>query len=370
MRTHRQKTVQITLTERCNLNCVYCYETNKSTDVMSFDVFREIIERSFEECGDCERIEFDFHGGEVGLVLDELTHYCEWLWSREWPRPYRCFATTNGTLVHGKWQDWFARNSGRICLGLSLDGTRDMHNANRSDSYDKIDLQFFRKTWPQQGCKMTISPMTLPCLFEGVVHLCELGFAVSANLAFGPKWEREMLAVYERELARLVEYFASRPDLEVPNLLDFPIERLGHVVLTGKDPDPRWCGSGRLMACYSSTGRRYPCQMFMGSTGCSEVGLGRVYELMRSDAPLDDPKCKECFLLGVCPTCYGQSYLQTGDPCCRCLAMCDFRKLEAQASVKLLAKRMKSEQWRKARSQGELQRLAAGALQINRGAHG
>ncbi len=216
---------------------------------------------------------------------------------------------------------------------------------------------------------MTISPMTLPYLCEGVIHLYGLGFVVSANLAYGPKWDKGMLTVYERELGRLIEYFASRTDLKVPNLLDFPMERLGHMVLTGMDPEPRWCGCGRHMVCYSPKGRRYPCQMFMGSTGCSEAGLARIYEIMQGVVPLDDPKCKECYLLGACPTCYGQNYIRAGDPWCRCSAMCDFRKLEALATVKLLAKRMESEQWRKTRSQGELQRLASGALQINRGAH-
>lgn len=43
-----------------------------------------------------------------------------------------------------------------------------MHNLNRSNSYNDIDVDFFRKTWPTQAIKMTISAETLPMLADGI----------------------------------------------------------------------------------------------------------------------------------------------------------------------------------------------------------
>lgn len=37
-------------------------------------------------------------------------------------------------------------NKERFIVGLSLDGTREMHNRNRSNSYDKIDIPFLLRT--------------------------------------------------------------------------------------------------------------------------------------------------------------------------------------------------------------------------------
>ena len=39
------KGVTITLTQACNLNCIYCYENHKSTKFMSFEKAKEIIDK-------------------------------------------------------------------------------------------------------------------------------------------------------------------------------------------------------------------------------------------------------------------------------------------------------------------------------------
>lgn len=46
-----------------------------------------------------------------------------------------------------------------------------MHNVNRSNSYDDIDLDFFLEMYPEQDVKMTVSRETLPHLAEGVIEL-------------------------------------------------------------------------------------------------------------------------------------------------------------------------------------------------------
>ena len=357
-------TVQITLTERCNLNCVYCYEKSKSSQTMSFEVFKSVVAETFAKKTRFDTFEFDFHGGEIGIAFPELKKYCEWLWSQKWPKPYRCFATTNGTLIHGEVQVWFKKNSHRFALGLSLDGTPRMHNINRSGSYEAIDIQFFRETWPKQGCKMTVSPLTLPSLASGVKFLCELGFDVSVNLAYGQNWSSDLLKAYQVQLADLVEYFYQRNDLKVPNLLSFPIARLGHYVLTGKDPEPRWCGSGRNMICYSPAGIAYPCQMFMPSSGCGQEEAASLALILKGVDELVDTSCKSCCLRGVCPTCYGQNYLCTGLIASRPIEMCRFRKIEALASAKLLSLKIRDPRMRQKIGDQELQRQIAGILHI------
>ena len=102
--------------------------------------------------------------------------------------PHTIFLTTNGTLVHGDVQKWLIDHKDCVICGLSLDGTREMHNTNRSNSFDSIDIDFFAENYPMQDIKMTISRETLPTMAEGVMYAHKRGFEVSCNLAYGIDW--------------------------------------------------------------------------------------------------------------------------------------------------------------------------------------
>ncbi len=65
---------------------------------------------------------------------------------------YHIFIPTNGTLFTPAIKDWLIKRKQRITVGLSLDGTKRMHDTNRSKSFDSIDLQFFLLHYPQQAC--------------------------------------------------------------------------------------------------------------------------------------------------------------------------------------------------------------------------
>lgn len=41
--SNRVKTIALTLSEKCNLNCVYCYEHNKDYSVMPYETAIEAI---------------------------------------------------------------------------------------------------------------------------------------------------------------------------------------------------------------------------------------------------------------------------------------------------------------------------------------
>lgn len=41
-----KKTIMLTITEHCNLNCLYCYEKNKSLKTMSMNTAQKLFEES------------------------------------------------------------------------------------------------------------------------------------------------------------------------------------------------------------------------------------------------------------------------------------------------------------------------------------
>ena len=329
----KKRTVQLTITEKCNLNCIYCYEHDKDCGSLSVNSVKKIIEHHFTE-ERFDEIEFDFHGGEPALAFDVLKPVCEWLWSEERPKPYICFASTNGTLIHGEIQEWFRKNASRFWLGLSLDGTREMHNLNRSNSYDMIDFAFFKEMWPTQEVKMTISPLSLPTLFDGIKHIIELGFSLSANLAHGVAWSRELLPIYRDQLWKIADFYLSNPQYEPCRVVHFNIRKIGSNAIHPelKQENRKWCGTGDQMICYAVNGKTYPCQTFMpSSTSPDGDKIALKLDFANQDNFID-PKCASCCLDGGCPTCYGMNYHETGNLYTRPKDMCDFLKCEAVAT--------------------------------------
>lgn len=118
-------TCTLYMTEACNLNCVYCYEHKKGTAIMPMNIAQEGIRSTFERAirDNIEYVEILFHGGEPFLAFERIKEICDWIWTQEWPVKYICYATTNGTLIHGEIRNWLLENKDRFILGLSLDGT-------------------------------------------------------------------------------------------------------------------------------------------------------------------------------------------------------------------------------------------------------
>ena len=333
MTTQKLKHVLIIITENCNLNCVYCYEKRKNLRVLSFNEIKQIIQNVFHQASGYDGISLIFHGGEIALAFERLKEVCEWLWSQSWEKPYVCFASTNGTLIHGEIQEWFHKNKNRFVLSLSLDGTRDMQNVNRSNSFDQIDLEFFKKCWPKQKCKMTISPLTMPKITEGVAFIHDLGFYASANLACGVEWSKELLSVYREQLGKTAEFYLANPEYKVMNLLLQSIWKIGFNALF---PDRRnfkkWCATGEDMVCYASDGRAYPCPMFIPSTHVNDDGIHFPQVDFSNHELFVNQSCKDCTLEYTCPTCYGENYFATGSLNKQPEGLCSFKKVEAVAA--------------------------------------
>ncbi len=329
----RKKPVQITVTEKCNLKCIYCYEHAKDCGSLTIDKVKSILVHELADPR-FDELEIDFHGGEPALAFDVIKPVCEWLWSEPREKPYLCFASTNGTLIQGRIKEWFRKNAKRFWLSLSLDGTREMHNFNRSSSYDAIDIGFFREMWPKQTVKMTISPHTLPNVAEGIKHIHSWGFELTANLAHGMSWPSDLIGVYRDELNKVADFYLSNPQHKPCRIVNFDLKKIGMESLHPEFRKLRrkWCGSGDPMICYAVNGNSYPCQLFAPSSTSANVDSVAERWDFTDIKNFIDPNCKGCCLDGACPTCYGMNYFESGTLHTRPKDMCPFLKCEAFAT--------------------------------------
>jgi uncharacterized protein len=334
MDTAIRKYIMLTVTHQCNLNCIYCYEHHKSKKTMSFSVAQEALLRHFDMPGPHKEFQIDFFGGEPFLEFDLIKNICNWTWGNRWPKPYFFFATSNGTLIHGAIQSWLTENKDKFIVGLSLDGTREMHNSNRSKSFDNIDWKYFLKTWPKQPVKLTISNKTLPNLYEGVKFLHELGFRIEGNLAYGLDWsDRRNIDLLAAQLDELISYYAANPSIEPCRILSLDISR----VVTNSTPRvKKVCGVGTNMVAVDVDGQEYPCHLFeplsLGNCAVKSV------EVDFYDSKLfHDSRCERCVLLSICPTCYGINFRESGSSAARDRAICALTRVRAVACAKLEA---------------------------------
>lgn len=343
----KRKTVTITLTQNCNLNCIYCYEHNKSQKVMDFDIAKSIIDKELSTLNDDEIIEFDLFGGEPFLEFNLIKTITEYVCQVKGDKKCQIFTTTNGTLVHDEVQEWLKEHTGCFVCGLSLDGTREMHNINRSNSYDDIDWEFFRDLYPEQDVKMTISQHTLPYLAEGVIDMHNKGFLVSCNLAYQIDWSaEENVRILNRELMKLIDFYLEHPEIEPCSMLEMGFSNVAYF-----DNDAvRFCGAGEYMRSYDVDGKFYTCQFFMPlSVGNEKAQKAKNIEFPKDIIPneLLDEKCRECIIKSVCPNCFGSNYASTGSIYQRDDNMCKLTKITLKARSYFRAK-----QWEKGHLSG------------------
>lgn len=174
------KVFMLITNENCNLNCTYCYEHHKSNSFMSFDIAKNIIDNELKNALSTETYEIEFFGGEPFLNFPLIKEIVDYVQTKYHNLKVYFNASTNGTLVHGEIKEWLMEHKDVFSPGLSLDGTKEMHDINRpfkkgnNSSFDAIDIDFFKNFHKNPHAKMTISPATLSQMAQGIKFIHSL----------------------------------------------------------------------------------------------------------------------------------------------------------------------------------------------------
>lgn len=299
-RSSKIRTLMLLVTNSCNLNCVYCYESHKTSHKMDFDTAKRAILDVFNETG-FDGVSIQFMGGEPLLAFPLIKDVSEWLWNKNIKYPYSLFAATNGTLLNEDMKVWFTANKHRISLGLSFDGDVNTQNTNRSNSASLVDLDYFRDTWPESSVKMTISTDSLKYLCENVVFLEENGFTkIKTDLAYMHGWTKQHLVLWNEQLSLLKNYYLdSNRDMHC-SLFNTPID-----AILSEERHAKRCSCGEEMSCVDWDGTIYPCQMFAPISMDSTM-YNKVKDIDFADAEnFQVQECRDCVLQSCCPGCAG-----------------------------------------------------------------
>lgn len=328
--------IMLMMTESCNLSCRYCYEINKSNKRMSFDTAKKILDKELQSIKNPkENIVVQFFGGEPLLEFETMKRVYNYITKLGISNFNYCFTVTNGTLLTDEMKTWMFEHKDDFICGLSLDGTKEMHDYNRSNSYDLIDFNFFSETWPTQKVKMTIAPDMLNKLSDGVIHCHNLGFGVLCNLADGVHWKDESSDMLKQQLYRLVEYYLEHPKKDICSILKMP---LLHVGLVDRKVFPKWCGAGDHIHAYDVDGNLFPCQLFMNISG-KDIEIPLIKKVYSSE--MLSEQCRNCVLYGCCPTCIGTNAVRGCNPFYHTEVECRNIKIQFLATSYLMYEKYK-----------------------------
>ena len=211
----KAQTLTFVVTNDCNLRCKYCYVTHKEKGkIMSLQTAKKFIDLVLmdEERRKCEAVILDFIGGEPLLeaqLIEQICDYfkirtyelkCSWYWN------YRINITTNGVNYNDNAvQRLIKKNSGKIYIGITLDGTQRKHDLQRvfpdgSGSYSIIEKNI--SLWMKQfeaSTKVTFASEDLKYLKESIIHLWNMGIKnVSANVVYENVWKEDDDIIFSR----------------------------------------------------------------------------------------------------------------------------------------------------------------------------
>jgi uncharacterized protein len=130
--TGRLRLLVLQPTPFCNIDCSYCYLSNRGSAArMSLATLELVCRRVFESPFLGRELQVAWHGGEPLTV--PLAWYEEATALIAARRPANLRLThgfqTNGLLLNEDWARFFSRTGARV--GLSIDGPADLHDANR-----------------------------------------------------------------------------------------------------------------------------------------------------------------------------------------------------------------------------------------------
>lgn len=286
-------------TERCSLNCTYCYQFNKTPMRMQFETAKKFIDHLLaDDYGYINRynspaIIIEFIGGEPLLEIKLTRQIYEYFLDRcyelnhPWFTMHRLSICSNGLqYFDDDVQSFFKDYSQNISFNISIDGNKALHDScriqpNGEGSYDiaMAALNHFNKHYTsERNSKMTLAPSNIKYLFDSVKDFIDHDMkCINLNCVFEEGWTRETAKTEYYQLKKLADYIIDN-GLENIYIAIFN-ERQEDV--HDKYQDSASCGGSGSMTALRPNGQIYPCIRYMPTSVGNDVAdlcMGSVDE--------------------------------------------------------------------------------------------
>lgn len=217
--------LNIYLTERCNLDCAYCFIEKKTScrTKLSTPVLRKAI-AFFLYSNTAEKKQICFSGGEPFLQEKILRSACDYA-RRICPDPARLSLNivTNGTLLSESSISFLKHD--KIDLKISIDGKRQDHDRNRpfleknGSTYDAVlkNVNKLKREKIGVGANLVFTPFSLRNLLGNIRHLQKFGFKqIDFYPALYAQWSRKDFSAFQDAFAKFTAYYIAMPKKAAP----------------------------------------------------------------------------------------------------------------------------------------------------------
>ncbi|REH79068.1 radical SAM/SPASM domain-containing protein [Staphylococcus felis] len=309
------------ITEDCNLRCKYCYvsKTAKYFDTKNIDITFQFITQLIETSSE-KFLNVNFHGGEPTLnfsLIEGIVDKFKIL-KKQFDLNIRYYITTNGTIMNKTILNFMIENNFNI--SLSVDGTKDIHDANRiySNGMGSFDntmgtLNLFKERNYHIRIRMTITPQTVNNLFNNYKYFYEMGYLGITAIpdTTTSEWDQASVKKYEIEMNKISKYLYNKSEIDFNN----HIHNLSICVFKKLEV----CDGGINTFHISAHGDIYPCALVVGQKkfNIGNVNDGLKYYKIKGfskEYSINNQQCQKCSLMQFCEgnRCKYINYASTG----------------------------------------------------------
>ncbi|ADC69929.1 Radical SAM domain protein [Methanocaldococcus sp. FS406-22] len=252
------------VTNRCNLNCLYCYANNENNKDMDFKTAKSAIDYLLSLDNN---LKIQFTGGEPLLnfkLIEKVVDYCNNNYDN---KNIKYAIQTNATLIDEKTAERIKELN--IKVGVSIDGleindTLRPYKNGKPSTLDTLKGMYLLKAYNiPYGVTTVVTNKNLPYLEEFVNYLIAFGVkSISFDLLKPKKKEHLKLMPNIEEFNKLLNKFGRYP-IYIKNLQ--------------KRPKGRYCylNSGDLLF-VNEFGDVYPCPTLEGLSCLGNINGNKI----------------------------------------------------------------------------------------------
>ncbi len=276
----------ISITNRCNLRCSYCYERHLNTEYGNItpQIMCKITE-FINRRNDAGTVYL--FGGEPLLYKEEVMYFCESLKAKQF------VITTNGTLLDETFIKWCIGRG--VIINMSHDGAECSERGADRELLD-VNLRLLLKYQPETLVQLVYTQNNLYQLYDNIMYLKKLGVKkVSAAMdAFlipdDPDSFGDLLREQWKRIAEIEDLFLYELALKKKNI---------------KNHKRSTCELCKKKLFINWDGQFYPCIQFQNIPDfrCGDLSIGIEAEKARKAHPdysMMSERCEGCEIAAYC----------------------------------------------------------------------
>lgn len=352
--------IDVILTEDCNLTCKYCFvkkkQYNDKSALLLSEVGEKIIDFIIRKSGNIKDLFVCFFGGEPLLNFKVMKYMVIYALEqgKKSNKHFHFSITTNATLLSDEVVEFLGEHN--IFVVISIDGNKYSHNLNRplpgnGDSYSIIERNLKKIALKNinYSARVTVSSFTKNKIAENYEHLCSMGFErIHFENAMAPKGKvfinskddiKEVRRQYSLVLKKIKKSVQQKEPLNFESL-PLPLNKI-----LAKSPRLFSCSAGRGLVSVDVNGYIYVCHRLVG---IKSFYLGNVFEdtfstklteINTNEMNVDNrKKCKNCWARYICGGgCYEINYTFNKDISVPPRIYCQLMKYKIKLALYLYA---------------------------------